>query len=274
MTMTRQKPPGGIEWTRIRIELPDGSFIELPGWTWNPMTGCMHGCEWPRADGTMEICYAKKIAEGIAGKSYPHGFEHHYFHPNRLEDPLKQKDPAGIFTVSMGDMFGTVVPDEDINMVLDVMRRAHWHTFQTLSKYPVRLKEFDFPPNVWVGVSSPSGNTNNPAHGKRMLRNYLDHMMNVTARVRFFSVEPIWFDAAEEFRHYLDQKGVLPVEWIITGAMSSGEQPKPEWIQNLVEFCDEAGIPIFFKGNLEWNDWRAEFPQSQIVKPKTQLSLM
>ena len=274
MTMTLQKPPGGIEWTRIRVLLPDGTWVILPGYTWNPVTGCMHRCRWPKSDGSMEICYAEKIANGIAKKSFPQGFEHHYFHENRLDDPIKKKDPAGIFTVSMGDLFGSQVPQKDIEAVLDVMRKASWHIFQALTKYPGRLEQFEFPDNCWAGISSPSGNHRNQSKGKRTLWHYLISLTKVKALVRFFSVEPIWFDAAEVFRSYLYEYGSVPFNWIITGAMSSGEQPQPEWIHNLVNFCDENSIPIFFKGNLKWDDWRSDFPQPRLIKPREQLKLL
>ena len=59
--MNRQKAPKGIEWTRIRRA--DGSV--LPGYTWNPTGGCLHGCTWQMPDGSVTECYAKTVAERI-----------------------------------------------------------------------------------------------------------------------------------------------------------------------------------------------------------------
>ena len=64
--MNRQKPPKGIEWTRIRQA--DGT--ELPGYTWNPTGGCFHGCTWRMPDGSITECYAKTIAERFTS-GYP-----------------------------------------------------------------------------------------------------------------------------------------------------------------------------------------------------------
>ena len=77
----------------------------------------------------------------------------------------------------MADLFGHWVPEEQIDQVLKVMEDAHWHTFQTLSKFPIRLPEFDpFPENVWVGVSLPAGHLMSASGGARALKAYLKHM--------------------------------------------------------------------------------------------------
>ena len=60
-----------------------------------------------------------------------------------------------IFVNSMSDLFHRDAPLEFILSVFDVMRRAHWHTFQVLTKRSQRLlsldADIDWPPNVWMG---------------------------------------------------------------------------------------------------------------------------
>lgn len=73
--------------------------IEWTDYTWNPITGCLHGCDY---------CYARKIAERFP-KAFPQGFAP-AFHQERLQEPIKLKKPSKIFTVSMGDMFGDGLP--------------------------------------------------------------------------------------------------------------------------------------------------------------------
>ena len=62
-----------------------------------------------------------------------------------------------IFVNSMSDLFHRDVPVEFIEQVFAVMRQAHWHTFQVLTKRSERLLELDgeidWPDNVWMGVS-------------------------------------------------------------------------------------------------------------------------
>lgn len=273
--MNRQKPPKGIEWTRIK-QLVDGEWIERPGYTWNPTGGCLHGCTWKMPDGSITECYAKTVAERLATRAYDQGFEHHYWRPQALREPLRLKEPAGVFVGSMADLFGHWVPREQICAVLDVMRQADWHIFQTLSKYPVRLPEFNpFPPNVWVGVSLPAGHLMSPTGAARALKSYLHHTQAIDAHIRFMSIEPLWFDVAPVFAEWLQDHERLPFEWAIIGAASNGRklfQPQPEWTQAALDILDAQDIPIFFKGNLDWPDWRSEFPVLQPEPPQAELA--
>ena len=174
----------------------------------------------------------KTVAERLAVSAYPLGFEHHYWRPGALDEPLRMKKPAGIFVGSMADLFGHWVDSAQIREVLDVMQRADWHIFQTLSKYPIRLSEFNpYPPNVWVGVSIPAGHLMKPEGAARALRAYLRHMTEIEAGVRYMSIEPLWFDVSPVFEEWIAEQGALPFEWAIIGAASNGAklyQPKPE----------------------------------------------
>jgi protein gp37 len=258
--MNKQNPPKGIEWTRIRV-----GDETLPGYTWNPTAGCLHGCTWKMPDGSVAECYAKTVAERLAVQAYPEGFEHHYWRPDALLDPGKVLTPAGIFVGSMADLFGHWVPEGQIRQVLGVMDFCDWHIFQTLSKYPIRIPQFNpYPPNVWVGVSLPAGRQMKRKGAERALWTYLNHMTKIEASVRFMSIEPLWFDVAPVLSKYAVEHGyTLPFEWAIIGAASNGPktyQPEEEWVRRLLYVLDEFGIPVFFKGNLEWDTWRANFP--------------
>src|SRR5215212_3652904 len=150
LCMNEQKPPMGIEWTRVRHA--DGTSRR--GFTWNPIAGCLHDCEWNIA-GQRAECYAKTIAEKFTA-AYPDGFAAYYWHPKRLPEPLKETEPAGIFPDSMSDLFGNWVQEEHLAQVLDVMRKASWHVFQTLTKNTIGYRRVNnLPPNLWPGISSP-----------------------------------------------------------------------------------------------------------------------
>ena len=271
--MNLQKPPHGIEWTRIKRTgnnlmagglVIDTLYETLPGYTWNPTAGCLHGCTWRMPDGSTTECYAKTVAEGVARKAYPDGFEHHYWHPGRLQEPLKLRKPAGIFVGSMADLFGHWVPQEQIEAVFNTMMHAHWHTFQVLTKYPNRMSEPWWPKNIWAGVSLPAGHMMSATGAARALAKYLGHMRKVRARTRFMSIEPLWFDVATVFERWLAYGTALPFEWAIIGAASKGRkvyQPDPQHVRDLLAVLDAEGIPVFFKGNMEWAPWREEFPQ-------------
>mgnify|MGYP001301506637 FL=1 len=242
-----------------------GRGIEWCDYTWNPVRGCHHGCRWEMPDGTVAECYAETVAERVAQKAYPHGFEHHYWNPELLAEPLKLKTPSKIFLDSMSDLMGHWVPAEQVEQVLEVCRQADHHIFQLLTKNAPRLQEFDFPPNVWVGVSAPPsimfGKHLSLAQQKRMVERTLKALKTVNVPVRWMSLEPLSFDIAP----LLLDSGL---QWAVIGAATNGRltyQPQPEWVANVLEVLDAQGTKVFFKGNLEWSIWREEFPREEIL---------
>ena len=245
---------------------PNGSRgIEWTDFTWNPVQGCKHGCRWTMPDGSIAECYAETIANRVAQRAYPHGFEHHYWNPHKLKEPLKIKEPSRIFLDSMSDLMGHWVPAEEIEQVLDICREAEWHDFQLLTKNAPRLIEFDFPPNVWVGVSAPPthmfGKSLSFNQQQRMVTRQLEILDKLDVPVRWMSIEPLSFDIAP----LLEES---PLEWAVIGAATNGRktyQPEPEWVANVLTVLDEQNTAVFFKGNLEWDDWREEFPDTYTI---------
>lgn len=255
-----------IEWTRILN--PDGTFRR--GFTWNPIGGCMHDCKWTMPDGQVAQCYAKSLAEnGLAKSAYKHGFEHHYWRPHALKEPLRQKEPAGIFLDSMSDLMGHWVPTEQIQQVLDVCREADWHIFQLLTKNPKRLTQFEFPDNVWVGVSSPpdfmwgKGERLSRNQQVKMLEVALESLAAVDVPVTWMSFEPLSWNVAEVVKRYPES-----LKWAVIGAASNGRQhfpPSERDLRLLLDVLDNQNVPVFFKGNLKslpWaaENWREDFP--------------
>lgn len=135
--------------------------------TWNPVTGCLHGCEY---------CYAKRIAERFGGASETHNNEcchecqwetegtgeiheldepiYDYdnarnapypfdfdptFHRYKLDEPRRWTKPRTIFVCSMADLFGNWVPDAWIREVFQACEAAPWHRYLFLTKNPKRL---------------------------------------------------------------------------------------------------------------------------------------
>lgn len=263
-----------------------GRGIEWTDWTFNPIGGCFHACAWTMPDGTIANCYAEDVANRVAQAAYPQGFEHHYWKPNLLKEPLRVKTPSKIFVGSMADVFGHWVPDEQIQQVLDICEQAHWHQFQFLTKNPVRLKQFHFPANCWVGVSAP------PTHmwGKeltyikqtRLLQASLWNLAQCDAKVKWMSIEPLSFDIADDLYWEEDSGTIFPpsdfLKWAVIGAASNGKtiyQPKAEWVENVIDYLDNIGAAVFFKGNLKGNPaaetWREEFPATVKHLVKTAL---
>jgi protein gp37 len=217
--------------------MASNSAIEWTGSTWNPVTGCMKispGCK---------HCYAERMARRLQAMGQPNyikGFEL-ALHEHVLELPLQWKKPQTIFVNSMSDLFLDGVPMEFIHRVFGVMRRAHWHTFQVLTKRAERLcalsPELPWAANIWIGVSVESNEYVSRA----------DHLRKTGAWVKFLSLEPLL--------------GALPnlqldgIDWVIVGGESGpGARPiKPEWVMDIRDSCLREKVPFFFK---QWGGFR------------------
>jgi protein gp37 len=207
------------------------SPIEWTEATWNPITGCTKispGCK---------HCYAERMAtrlEAMGQANYRNGFAL-TLQPQLLDAPFRWRRARAIFVNSMSDLFHQNVPTEYIEAVFDVMRRAHWHRFQILTKRSERLmrldRQLEWAPNIWVGVSVES---------ERYLYR-IDHLRRTRARVRFLSLEPLLGPLPG-----IDLSGI---HWVIVGGESGpGSRPmNPAWVLDLRDQCQSARVPFFFK---------------------------
>jgi protein gp37 len=207
------------------------SSIEWTESTWNPLTGCTKispGCK---------HCYAERMAmrlKAMGKENYVNGFKL-TLHENAMEKPLEWKKPQVIFVNSMSDLFHKDVPVEFVLEIFDVMRRAHWHTFQVLTKRAERLEELspkiDWPENVWMGVS-----VENQDYTYR-----IDHLRRTGAKVKFLSLEPLLGPL-----HGLNLAGI---QWAIVGGESGpGARPlDPAWVTDIRDQCLRSKVPFFFK---------------------------
>src|SRR5262249_40378111 len=100
-------------------------------------------------------------ARDIADRFFSYGFAP-TFHPDRLACPQNVKVPEqaktdtafkNIFANSMSDLFGKWVPVEWIEATIEMARRNPQWNFLTLTKFPLRAAEFEFPDNWWMGTT-------------------------------------------------------------------------------------------------------------------------
>jgi len=176
------------------------------------------------------------------------------FHPDRLDEPLKHKDPLKIFVGSVTDVGGDFIEREWMEAVLDVVQRAPWHTFQFLTKRPHGLWSYHFPPNAWVGTTITQGG--------RRIKTPIGLLSLIDAPTRFVSFEPL-------LGLVYPGSSFAFLEWIIIGPQTGpgAQVPEREWIDVLLETADAHGVPVFMKKALKpyiesWGlEWRREFPQ-------------
>lgn len=260
----------GIEWTDA---------------TWNPVVGCQKVSEGCRN------CYAKDLHD-LRHKAFQEGkkLPLQYQYPfgmvqmmmDRLEMPLHWKMPRKIFVNSVSDLFHPAVEFNFIDEVFEVMRKAHWHTFQVLTKRPLLAVEWfkdyqnkfegwkdePWPRNVWMGVS---------VENQAMANERIPHLLKLPAWVRFLSCEPllgpvdlskvhdkdqrVYFDVldGQRFDYGEDGFGVAApmaerIHWVITGG-ESGRGARPmhaDWARGLRDQCQKNHVPFFFK---QWGEW-------------------
>jgi protein gp37 len=250
--------------------------IETVDWTWNPVTGCWGPGGTAEKPNWCRYCYAKKVAnrfmtdrvaDKIRESSPPQkGFMSPFypvFYPERLPQPAKVKKSSKIFVCSMGDLFGDWVPEDWILKVLATIEfNAPHHTFQFFTKNPKRYQEFNpWPSNCWLLTTI----TNQQDADER-----IPELLKAQAPVLGVSVEPmlgpvdltkIKFNGL--YRDCL--MGMPSLDWLIIGAMTGPGakqyQPKPQWVQGLVEQARGADVPLFLKDNLKWGNRIQELPR-------------
>jgi len=248
--------------------------------SWNPVTGCRHGCKY---------CYARGIANRFGGYSlgahatqanyvfndgnyeldeyllklgcmdklrsapYPFKFEP-TFHRYRLDQPKKWTEPRTIFVCSMADLFGEWVPLKWIQEVFEACKAAPQHRYLFLTKNPARyfgLAEMGLLPkdkNFWYGTTTTTQ--------KEDFFWSNDHNT-------FLSIEPIHgpFEKMEigTLRRFTN--------WIIVGAETGSRKdkiiPEKAWIDELVACAWENEVPIFMKESLKdmmGMEFKQQFP--------------
>lgn len=256
---------------KTKVEWCDSSF--------NPLVGCLHGCNY---------CYARTIAshfkgcdspeirktesgiiylkeplykagrDGIRRKApYPFGFTP-TFYEYRLDDLKKRKYGKTVFVCSTADLFGGWVPEEWIIKVFDACKEATEHRFLFLTKNPQRyvelaskgvLPERD---NFWYGTT-----VTDPDKEAFWAKDY--HT--------FVSVEPVLkpFGDAEP-----DEYGRITadyIDWMILGAETGNKKgkvvPERSWVEGIVNEFKKRGKPVFMKDSMIpiWGeDILTEFP--------------
>lgn len=225
-------------------------YIEWAQWSWNPVVGCLHNCTY---------CYARDIAENLYPQKFAPAFTpSRLYAPRNIPVPDKAQTNIGfknIFTCSMADLFGKWVPQAWIEAVLTVVRECPQWNFLFLTKFPLRLAEFAFPDNAWVGTSVDC---------QARVANAETAFRHVHASVKWLSCEPllenITFSSLSMF------------QWVVIGGSSKSTQtpefhPPRLWINNLWAQARDAGCKIYEKTNLL--ERLREYPgQREEVRPE------
>ncbi len=249
------------------------SNIEYLDYVWNFYPGCNH---WKTGVCPVgEKCWALGIAKRFKGGNFEPTL-----HPELLLDPLRRKKSARIGVCFTGDLFGDWVdpgkeigeavtcknlikhttwmahPDATLkHIVFSVIKECPQHTFVFLTKNPENLVKWSpFPDNCHVGAT-----VCNPEMSSKA---YIG-LGRIQARVKFISYEPPMESCYME-PQFLKDAGI---NWVVIGGWSGGKtSPQVEWIKEIVEAADKAGIPVFLKNNLTGKCNHAGFPVDGLLE--------
>ena len=245
--------------------------IEWCDYTFNPISGCLHGCPYcyarriaERFGGSVETCPTGRLhelddvfyadpsgpADGSRFRPYPYMFDP-TFHRYRLDEPQRVKKPSTIFVCSMGDLFGEWVPDEWIRQVFEACYAAPQHRYLFLTKSPSRYDDIRGPAgwldpdsgaDFWLGATVTNNDEMRKAYG---------------SWARWLSVEPLLEDI-----HFPPR-----CRWVVLGAETGNRKgkivPEKAWIDSIVRDCDYLDTPVFMKESLRpimGDDFRQELP--------------
>jgi protein gp37 len=296
----------------------ENSKIEWCDHTFNPWRGCVH----VKGSRACAFCYAEQMSKRnplVLGRwgTEEGGGTRVVGADDYWKQPLRWNLAAGVngermrvFCASLADVFedwrgpmldtkgerlfsyvdiNATAIDGSIGMTLDDVRGHLWLLIERtpnldwllLTKRPENILRMvpeawreGFPPNVWVGVT---------VEDQRWADERIPHLLNVPARVRFLSCEPLC-GPVDVSRHLtrdeaayaalscyygssgFDATGSQPercgprgVDWVIAGGESGPHaQPShPDWFRSLRSQCNEARVPFLFKQHGEWIETQA-----------------
>lgn len=226
----------------------DDENIEWAAWSWNPVTGCLHNCDY---------CYARDIAN----RFYPYGFQPAFI-PERLDAPAntkqggpRWKDDIGyrnVFTCSMADLFGKWVPEAWIQEVLAAIESNPQWTFLLLTKFPVRMAEFTYPANVWLGTTVDK-------------QYAVERAESAFRKIKSSGFAGVCWLSCEPMLESLTFSKLDMFDWVVMGGASKSTRtpemrPPFDDVVNLYEQARAASCRVYMKTNLGIEQRIREYP--------------
>lgn len=227
--------------------------VDWAAWTWNPVTGCEHGCK---------FCYAREIANSDRMAAvYPNKFEPTY-HPYRLSAPKNTKKPESndardhrVFVCSMADLFGKWVPNEWIKSVFDSCLESPEWEYLFLTKWPARYSQMPLLKKAWYGASVIQQSD----------------VSRVEKAMSSFETDCVKWISLEPMLQPIQFSDLAWCDLVVIGSQTSTTQPDGfvpafapnfDWVVDVVNQCREFDVPYYLKDNLGMVNPGMKLPKS------------
>lgn len=248
----------------------ENSKIEWTDHTFNPWIGCQ------KVSDGCKNCYAEQLMDKRYGKvKWGPGGTRQRTSDGNWRKPLQwnrqaQKDGIRrkVFCASLADIFEDrpeLIPwRNDLFALIEQTPNLDW---LLLTKRPENIMGMlpdpwlyrcssteervnRIPPNVWLGTS-----VEDQANADKRI----EHLVNVPARIRFLSCEPLLGPLdLTSIGCFAFNGSVLKlptlIHWIIVGG-ESGKRARPmhpDWARAIRDQCVSASVPFFYK---QWGEW-------------------
>lgn len=264
----------------------ENSKIAWTDHTFNPWWGCH------KISPACKLCYADTFARRL-GKSLwgptadrPVASDAYWNQPIKWNAAAaKTGQRARVFCASMADVFEVraelVEPRQRLARLIEATPHLDWLLLTKRTKVMANMARWEmgwtgaWPDNVWAGTTVENQET---AHER------IPHLLQVPARVRFLSVEPL-LEAVDLDPAVCDRCGIIlkdidtsddgtlvctecgreaafgawldpcadarqgGINWVIIGSESGpkARPMKPEWARAIVDDCLSASVAVFVK---------------------------
>lgn len=254
--------------------------IEWADYTFNPWVGCT------KVSPACDNCYAEARDKRFNdGKHWGSGAPRHRTSALNWKQPLKWNKEAEkkatkprVFCASLADIFDNEVPSEWRNDLFDLIQLTPNLNWLLLTK---RISNaYKMLPNFWSKIA-PHVSLGITVVNQAEVERDIKKLINITAKVRFISVEP-QLGHIDVYKYLSDLRKPLfdypiqdfetercrlingidgrGIDWVIAGGESGlGARPShPFWFESLRDQCQRVNVPFFFK---QWGEWspRAKF---------------
>lgn len=216
--------------------------IQWTDHTFNPWWGCA------RVSPGCEHCYAEVMAKRF-GTDWGLKSERRFFGEKHWVEPLRWNAAAKragerrrVFCASMADVFEDredLVPHRE--RLFRLIEQTPWLDWQLLTKRPENMLQLSqlagwitWPPNAWAGCT---------VEDQARAQKRVPHLLDVPARVRFLSCEPLLGPLE------LDPATLHGVGWVIIGGESGRGARRFElsWARSILGQCADGGVAAFVK---------------------------